>query len=191
GPARSRDLHSFPTRRSSDLLNDRLTLSSNLATNFSKANLLGGGGGDFEQAIQRNPTAPIFDADGNFVETEAYNNYNPLSRFANRINERNQTTLSGDIRLSLEIIEGLTVSAFGAHIRNNEKDRQYRSMNDFDQRLATQWRGMGYASKEDRIDWNNTFESTVNYKTTFGDDHHLDVVGGYSYQYFTVERFNV
>src|SRR5690606_22541016 len=104
---------------------------------------------------------------------------------------RNQTTLSGDIRLSLEIIEGLTVSAFGAHIRNNEKDRQYRSMNDFDQRLATQWRGMGYASKEDRIDWNNTFESTVNYKTTFGDDHHLDVVGGYSYQYFTVERFNV
>src|SRR5690606_13008049 len=86
-------------------LNDRLTLASNLATSFSKANLLGGGGGDFEQAIQRNPTAPIFDANGNFVETEAYNNYNPLSRFANRINERNQTTLSGDVRLTLEIIE--------------------------------------------------------------------------------------
>ena len=172
-------------------LNDRLTLASNLATSFTKANLLGGGGGDFEQAIQRNPTAPIFDAIGNFVETEAYNNYNPLSRFANRINERNQTTLSGDVRLTLEIIEGLTVSAFGAHIRNNEKDRQYRSMNDFDQRLSTQWRGMGYASKEDRIDWNNTFETTVNYKTTFNNDHNLDFVGGYSYQYFTFERFNV
>jgi len=172
-------------------LNDRLTLASNLATNFSKANRLGGGGGDFEQAIQRNPTAAIFDAEGKFVETEAYNNYNPLSRYANRIDERHQNTISGDVRLSLEIIEGLTVSAFGAHIRNNEKDRYYRSMNDFENRETTEWRGMGYASKEDRTDWSNTFESTVNYKTTFNNDHNLDVIGGYSYQYFTFERFNV
>src|SRR5690606_35478040 len=109
-------------------LNDRLTFASNVATNFSKAHRLGGGGGDFEQAIQRNPTAAIFDAEGKFVETQAYNNYNPLSRYANRIDDRYQNTISGDVRLSLEIIEGLTVSAFGAHIRNNEKDRYYRSM---------------------------------------------------------------
>ena len=172
-------------------LNDRLNLQANLATNFSNANLLGGGGGDFEQAIQRNPTAAIFHPDGSFVETEAYNNYNPLSRFANRISERNQSTFSGDVRLSLEIIEGLTASAFGAHIRNNEKDRYYRSMNDFDNRESTQWLGMGYASKEDRIDWNNTFEATLNFQRAFNLDHSIDVIGGYSYQYFTFERFNV
>lgn len=73
-------------------LNDRLTLAANIATNFNKANMLGGSSGDFEQAIQRNPTAPIFNEDGSFVETEAYNNYNPLSRYANRISERNQQT---------------------------------------------------------------------------------------------------
>lgn len=172
-------------------LNDRLNLQANMATNISEANLLGGNEGDFEQAIQRNPTAPIFHPDGSFVETEAYNNYNPLSRYANRISERHQTTFSGDVRLSLEIIEGLTVSAFGAHVRNNEKDRYYRSMNDFDNRESTQWLGMGYASKEDRVDWSNTFETTVNFQKAFNLDHSIDVIGGYSYQYFTFERFNV
>ena len=65
-------------------------MSLNLATNFNKANLLGGGTGDFEQAIQRNPTAPLYNEDGTFYETTAYNNYNPLSRLANRISERDQ-----------------------------------------------------------------------------------------------------
>src|SRR5690606_29651849 len=57
---------------------DHLEMQFNLAANLSKANLLGGGvnddlssadygkttGTDFEQAIQRNPTAPIYNPDG-------------------------------------------------------------------------------------------------------------------------------
>ncbi|UCS95919.1 TonB-dependent receptor [Echinicola marina] len=172
-------------------LNDRLTLASNIATNFNKANLLGGGTGDFEQAIQRNPTAPIFNEDGSYVETQAYNNYNPLSRYANRISERNQQTFSGDARLTLEIIEGLTASAFGAHVRNSYNDRYYQSMNDFANRPTSQYQGMGYASKSNYLNWSNTFESTLNYKRVFASDHSLDVIGGYSYQYFTTETFNV
>src|SRR5690606_34959467 len=108
-------------------LQDRLSLQVNLAANFAKSNLLGGGfnnsddpaarlratGSDFEQAVQRNPTAPIYNPDGSFLETQAYNNYNPLSRLANRIAERNQQSLSGDARLTLDIVDGLSVSAFG------------------------------------------------------------------------------
>ncbi|MBD8491278.1 TonB-dependent receptor [Echinicola sp. CAU 1574] len=172
-------------------LNDRLTLAANMATNFNKANLLGGGTGDFEQAIQRNPTAPIFNEDGSFVETQAYNNYNPLSRYANRISERNQQTFSGDARLSLKIIDGLTASAFGAHVRDTYNDRYYQSMNDFANRPTSDYQGMGYASKYNYLRWTNTFESTLNYKRMFGTDHSLDVIGGYSYQYFTTETFNV
>lgn len=171
-------------------LNGRLQMQSNLATNFNLANLLGGGGGDFEQAIQRNPTAPIFNEDGSFVETEAFNNYNPLSRLANRINERNQATFSGDTRLTLEIIEGLNISAFGAHVRNTFNDRQYRSLNDFEQRPNAQYQGTGYARKYNELSWTNVFESTVNYKRNFG-SHALDVIGGYSYQYSAFENFAV
>ncbi len=170
--------------------NEKLLLQANVATNFNDANLLGGGGGDFEQAIQRNPTAPVFRPDGGFVETEAFNNYNPLSRFANRINQRNQTTLSFDGKLTYEIIEGLNFSIFGAHQRNTWNDRQYRAMTDFEQRPNSQWQGTGYASKSNYLSWNNTLESTLDYKRIMG-DHSFDVIGGYSFQYFTEEAFNV
>ena len=172
-------------------LNDRLTMASNLATTFSKANLLGGNTGDFEQAIQRNQTAPIFNPDGTFVETEAYNNYNPLSRYANRISERDQLNLSGDVRMTLEIMEGLTASAFGAHQRVSNNQRYYQSKEDFANRESSRFRGTGYASKSNYVSWNNTFEATVNYKKIVNLDHSFDVLAGYSYQYFTTERFNV
>ncbi|QDH80896.1 TonB-dependent receptor [Echinicola soli] len=170
---------------------DKLTLASNLAVNFSDANRLGGQSGDFEQAIQRNPTAPIFNPDGSFVETQAYNNYNPLSRYANRIDERNKSTFSGDMRLTYEIMDGLKASAFGAYIRNNYNDRYYQSMNDFANRPTSEYQGMGYASKFNHLDWSNTFEGTLNYKKIFNTDHSLDAIVGYSYQYFTTEEFNV
>src|SRR5690606_31893743 len=37
----------------------------------------------------------------------------------------------------------------------------------------------------------NTLEATLNYKKNFNDAHNLDLLGGYSYQYFTREDFNV
>ncbi|SKB29050.1 TonB-dependent outer membrane receptor, SusC/RagA subfamily, signature region [Parapedobacter luteus] len=137
-------------------LQDRLNLQVNLAANFSKSNLLGGGfnnsddpnaritstGADFEQAVQRNPTAPIYNEDGSFLETQAYNNYNPISRLANRIAERNEQVLSGDAKLTLDIVEGLSASVFGSYVRNSFNDRFYRSTNDWEQRPGTEWQGL-------------------------------------------------
>jgi len=170
-------------------LSDKLLLQANLVTNFNNANLLGGDPADFEQAIQRNPTAPIVDENGEFVNPDAYNNYNPLSRYANRINKRNQQTFSGDVKATLDIAKGLGVSVFGAYQRNSWNDREFRSMEDYDQREDSQYQGMGYAYKENHLDWNNTFEATVDYTADFARDHSLDFVGGYSYQYFTTEQF--
>src|SRR5690606_12886711 len=152
-------------------LDDKLTIQSNLAANFINANLLGGGTGDFEQAIQRNPTAPIYNEDGTFRETQNYNNYNPLGRLAHRISERNQQTFSGDAKLRLQIIDGLSASVFGSYVRNNWNDRQYRSSEDWDQRPTSEWQGMGYAFKRNELSWTKTFESTIDYVKTFKDDH--------------------
>ena len=182
-------------------LQDRLTMSMNLAANFNKANMLGGGfnaddrttsGADFEQAIQRNPTAPIYNPDGTFYETQAYNNYNPLGRLAHRIAERNQQTMSADVRLRLEIIDGLSASAFGSYVRDNFNDRFYRSTQDWDQREGgTPYQGMAYASKRNEVRWTQTFESTIDYNKTFNEDHTVTGLLGYSYQYATNENFNV
>lgn len=176
-------------------LQDRLTMQVNIAANFNKANFLGGGVGEgdsfpnFEQAVQRNPTAPIYNEDGTFYETQAFNNYNPLSRLAHRINERDQQTFSGDAKLTLDIIDGLSVSAFGSYVRDNYNDRYFRSSKDWEQRETTDYQGMGYASKTNQLEWTRTFESTIDYNKTFNDDHSLSGILGYSYQYSTTESF--
>lgn len=170
---------------------DRLHFIANLAANFNKANLLGGQPGDFEQAIQRNPTAPLRNEDGTYYETQAYNNYNPLSRLDHRINERDQQTMSGDARLSFDITDDLSISGFGSYVRDTYNDREYRSTLDWDQRENSSYQGMGYAHKDNRLEWSKTFEGTINYDTTFGDDHTLGAIAGYSYQYTTLETYNV
>jgi len=170
-------------------LKDKLSFQMNMAGNFNKANLLGGGGGDFEQAVIWNPTMPLKKADGGW--TEINDGYNPLSRFANRINERNQQTFSGDARMTLDVIDEISVSVFGSYLRNNYNNRQFRSKDDWEQRAQTNYRGFGYGRKENVLDWTKTLESTINFKKTIADDHNLTGLLGYSYQYGTTERFNV
>lgn len=178
-------------------LQDRLTFDINVAANFNKANLLGGKSDDngnvpdFEQAVQRNPTAPLFNPDGSYYQTQAFNNYNPLSRYAYRIDERNQQTFSGDARMKLKITDPLSVTAFGSYVRDNFNNRYYRSTEDWDQRPNSNYQGMAYASKENDLRWTKTFESMLDYIQTFNDNHNFTGLLGYSYQYSTVERFNV
>src|SRR5690606_17154139 len=182
-------------------LDDKLTIQSHLAANFINANLLGGGTGDgtdllggatanFEQAIQRNPTAPIYNEDGTFYETQAYNNFNPLHRLADRIYERKGDVISGDIRLTLELAKGLNASVFGSYVRDNYNDRVYRSKNDWDQRESTKYQGTGYAKKLNHLEWSKTLEATLDYQTSIG-DHNIGALAGYSYQYSTTEEFSV
>jgi len=204
GIAKQNDREQFGGRFSIDhkALDDKLTIQSNLAANFINANLLGGGTGDdtdllgggtanFEQAIQRNPTAPIYNPDGTFYETEAYNNFNPIHRLADRIYERQEEVFSGDVRLTLDLAKGLKASVFGSYVRSNYNDRVYRSKNDWDQRESTQYQGTGYARKFNHLEWSKTLESTVEYDTTIGESHSINAIVGYSYQYSTVEEFSV
>lgn len=179
-------------------LKDRLTFSGNIAANFNKANMLGGKKADdsenvpdFEQAIQRNPTAPIYNPDGTFYQTQEYNNYNPMSRLAHRIDERNQQTFSGDAKLKLKIIDPLSVSVFGSYVRDNWNDRRYRSTLDWDQRLNTDYRGTAYAYKKNELNWTRTIESTIDYNQTFNEKHTITGLLGYSYQYTGYERFEM
>lgn len=169
-------------------MHDRLTLQVNVAANFNKANLLGGGTGDFEQAVGWNPTAPIYREDGSFYNMEQY--YNPYARLFTRTSERDQQTFSGDARMSLSITKDLSVAIFGSYVRDNYNDRVYRSMEDWEQRTGTSWQGMGYASKSNQLTWTKTLDPTINYDHSWG-AHNIAAIAGYSYQYSTLERFNV
>ncbi|MDQ0105896.1 TonB-linked SusC/RagA family outer membrane protein [Chitinophaga terrae (ex Kim and Jung 2007)] len=169
-------------------LQGRLSLQLNLATNFNKANMNGGRGGDFEQAVQRNPTAPVTDANGKYIETNGFNNYNPLARLLQEQNWRDQKTSSGDLRLTLEPINDLKISAFGAIVSNDWNDREYRSR---DSRSSIQdYQGGGYAKKANYTAKDRTFETTIDY-TKKVSDHTFNILGGYSYQYSTYETYDM
>lgn len=172
-------------------LNGKLKMDMNLASDINNANLLGGSDGDFEQAVQWNPTAPIHKEDGSFFQYEGYNSYNPMSRLAYRIDRREQQTFSGDARLTLDVYKGLSISGFGSYQRNNYNDRNFRSSDDWDQRPSSDYQGLAYASKSNHLDWQKTFESTINYNTIINENHSIQALLGYSYQYASTEEFNV
>lgn len=181
-------------------LQGMLTMQFNLAGNFNKANLNGGnsGGGDnkagnagadFEQAIQRNPTAPIYGPDGKYIETNGFNNYNPLARLQQELYDRDQKTYSGDARITLEPIRDLKFSAFGAIVRDEYTDRQYKSK--ASRSSIQNYQGGGYAYKANSAALDKTFEATADYTKTINSDHTFNVLGGYSYQYSTLEKYSM
>ncbi len=183
-------------------LKGKLSLQTNLAVNLNKANLNGGRPSsdlnnpdvifitpDFEQAIQRNPTAPIRNPDGTFLQTDAFNNYNPLARLEQEIYERDQQVFSGDAKFTLEPVKDLKISAFGALIRDSYNDREYRDRESYSS--IQNYQGTGFASKFNRLRNTYTFESTADYTKRFGENHSISAVGGYSYQYFSDENFSL
>lgn len=171
---------------------DMLTAQVNLATNFNRANLLGGNSGDFENALGRNPTQPVFNPDGTYYEEGSTTN--PLGRLNQEKNERAQQTTSADVRFTLEPIPGLRASAFGAIIRDNQNDNEYRStqsrFSDIGTLNGTPVKKTGYARKYNYLSTSQTFESTLEYERTVAQDHSLKALAGYSYQYFVAENFS-
>lgn len=179
---------------------NRLNFQSSIVTNFNNANLLGGG--QFGIVTDWNPTAPIYAPYSVEQGTDLYNEgrfgfyqpqrgYNPFSEYANRFNKRQQQTFSGDAKVSFEITEGLIVAAFGSYQRNTWNDRQYRSIQDWNQyNDGSPYLGTGYAYKSNLLDHTTTFEPTITFDHQIG-EHAFDLLGGYSYQYTTLETFDM
>ncbi len=106
-------------------MNDRLSAQINVATNFNRANLLGSGI-DWENALTRNPTAPIYRPDGTFSEDATM--ANPLARLVQETSWRTQQTTSLDGKVTLDIYKGLSASVFESLQRNSYTDDQYRTL---------------------------------------------------------------
>ncbi|WP_243900170.1 SusC/RagA family TonB-linked outer membrane protein [Hymenobacter defluvii] len=172
-------------------LNDMLTAQLDVATNFSKANLLGGNSGDFENALGRNPTQPIFNPDGTYYEEGSTTN--PLGRLNQESLKRDQNTTSANGRLALEPIKGLRATAFGSVIRDTQNDNEYREAGSRFSQIGTlngtPVRGTAYARKRNYLSSSYTFESTLEYNREIHQDHTIRGLVGYSYQYNVAESF--
>lgn len=140
----------------------------------------------YRQSLIRNPTAPIYNADGSYAQQFSLFNYeNPLSRLydSDGENSSQNTRLSGS--LTWEPVDDLQFKALGSNTRYD----QVRGYSENKQHPSTLRDGLnGYASRGTTQVIDKLLELTANYNHSFG-EHRFSALAGYSYQDNTAENF--
>ncbi len=169
-------------------INDRLTVTANLATSTEDANL--GWDQAFRYATIYNPTSPVTDGndrwDG-YAQQVLFDYYNPVAIIEQNSNLEKIKTLTGNIRGDYKITDNLTFGLFYSQQRSNENEQQYWDKNSF-------WVGenangqvqRSNLEKEDRL-----FRTEANYRTTFGSNTDFTLLAAYEYQDFDEEGFGI
>lgn len=185
-------------------LNDKLTLTSQISTTTRNADLAFPEA--FRYATVFNPTAPVRvdggeplpasvdraatqNTFGGYFETGAFDFFNPVAIIEQNEKEEQIKQIVMSIRGEYDfsdIIEGFRASAFYSQQRNNKLFGEFYSK-------ESQFRGIarnGLATRETEENFNQLFESTLNYDNSFG-KLDVGVLVGYSFQEFIDQKFGV
>ena len=142
----------------------------------------------FRQAIIRNPSEPIYNADGSY-----YENFNKL-QYYNPIGMQNESF--GDVRnrfaqvvgnLTVEPIKGWKTNLMLSWGENMSVSQSYTTSKHYS--LVRNGYN-GAANKSEGNGVSRSLELTSNYKTTIAEKHRLDAIVGYSYLYDVADGFN-
>lgn len=168
--------------------NDMIKLHLGLLKAYHKDNGLDAGSEIYRQAIMRNPTEPIYDADGlpyeNFGITYYYN---PVGLIQERDGDGKSewSRMTGDI--TVEPIKGWQTKVLLSTNRSNYHSADFKSSNYQSHRLDGKAGDAGHSYGYTKTD---LLEVTSNYRTTLADKHRLDVLVGYSWQKNMNEGFS-
>jgi TonB-dependent starch-binding outer membrane protein SusC len=172
-------------------LNDKLTIDVNLSASQKEAEY--GFSDAFRYATIYNPTAPVRSSDPAFTQYDGYfqqvlyDYYNPVQILEENKNDGKDRLVNASIRGSYEIIKGLTIDAFYSVQTNDRIRSQYYDKNSF-------WTGKdrnGLATESADNSITHLFESTINFNHEITSSISLNALGGYSYQDFTNDGFNM
>jgi TonB-linked SusC/RagA family outer membrane protein len=160
--------------------NDKLTISAGMAGTFENNDYLsyeGNGPNDvLYQAYQRNPTDPVYNADGSYYEIERqFQYYNPVAIVDLIQNERAAKRFFGFFKADLDIYKGFSAGVNLAYTRDDNENFYFEPTT---LRLG-KYDGYGkrqYENKDSKI-----IETTLRYKKGFG-KHDLNFVAGHSFQ---------
>ncbi|MFZ4707733.1 MAG: SusC/RagA family TonB-linked outer membrane protein [Bacteroidales bacterium] len=160
--------------------NDKLTISAGMAGTFENNDYLsyeGNGPNDvLYQAYQRNPTDPVYNADGSYYEIERqFQYYNPVAIVNLIENERAAKRFFGFFKADLDIYKGFSAGVNLAYTRDDYENFYFEPTT---LRLG-KYDGYGkrqYENKDSKI-----IETTLRYKKNFG-KHDLNFVAGHSFQ---------
>lgn len=165
-------------------LNDRLTLQMNLSNTFRKSNPIDYG--VYRQAMQRNPTLPVYNDDGSFREESGWELYNPVAQLYQQDRDEQRNELLASTQATFELMPELRLSATGALQRYNDIMGNYLHRDAF---ASVQGGYNGEASRSSGQSVDRTFETTLNYNNLFDGIHSVTAMTGYSFQDFMWEAF--
>jgi len=169
-------------------LDDRLRFSANWIGSFEDQDLenYNGWGKDdiIYQALQRNPTDPVYNSDGGYYQTNREFNYeNPIAVINEVENARKSKRFLGNFKTDFTVIDGLDLSLNLSMIDGNANNTYFRPSGLY----ATQDLGSGEQRYEH---WNQKLlEATAVYVKSFNETHNLNVLGGYSWQENSYDGF--
>lgn len=178
-------------------LNDRATFTVNLSSTSKEQEF--GFPEAFNYAIIANPTMPVYDnttdsptAGGNYggyAERDIFDFFNPLSIAEQNVRDGKESDLLASLRGEYDfsdIIKGFRVALFYSNQRENDLRGSYNPKTaKFGGR-----NGLGFGSRGTYYNFNELFESTLNYDKNLGNAN-LALLGGYSYQEFFNEGFDL
>jgi TonB-linked SusC/RagA family outer membrane protein len=170
----------FKTNLVQKVLNDRLTLDFNLATNlrdYSPANYE-----LFRQAFIQNPTQPVYDdfdpETGGYSYKQGLEYYNPVAMLNERTREGSTNDIIQNLRATLKIFDNLTWDNFISSQKSDWEEGSYKTS------YYPTILGVGGEAEIANGRYNNSqFESVLNYRTSI-ENHNIQAVAGYSYQEF-------
>lgn len=177
----------FSLRLNQDLTlsNNKLKLGFNLAPSYrlDHNNRLATDGvnGFFEKVLEASPLFPAVNPDGSMpklVNSPGMVTYvNPYAQFTMVKDDYKTTRILGNAFLNYEFLEGLTLKTNLAADKGAETRDQFTPSFITTNSIAT-----GLSSSVDNFSW--TAEANLHYTKTFAQDHHLEVLAGYSAQQF-------
>ena len=170
-----------------DMFDGKLSTNIQLINLTSTSNQGGAGGWAWRQAMIRNPTDDIRNEDGTWKEGDAYMYDNPLGIIHETVNDQifRETRFSGS--LDYRPISELSLKMLASRVQNNNLTGSHTT---FDHVNTTKNNLNGTANRSTYSNVENLLELTANYAKNIG-EHHITLLGGYSWQDNTYEAFNV
>lgn len=167
--------------------NDKITFGLNVAPNYSiiTGSSRGNNVSAIAQAVSMAPIIPLTRADGSFslgADLPTFTTIgNPLETVQFYGETENIFRFLGGLSLAIEPLEGLILkSTISANLGSNDREILYNASKD-----GLSREGYGSLSEldlrnEQQVSWLN--ENTVSYRRQIGQNHSLDVLGGFTLQ---------
>ncbi|HRM86910.1 MAG TPA: TonB-dependent receptor [Prevotella sp.] len=162
------------------MLNDMVKIQVNLLKTWHENGPIDAAGQMlYRQAIIRNPTEPIYNADGSYCENFGVNYYyNPLGIIKEHKGQYKTETTRYTGSLTFEPIKGWQTKAMFSTDSFNNHDQTYYTSKYYSQASENH---TGYASQNYATGQTDNFELTSNFNHQFG-EHRFNALAGYSYQ---------